>query len=226
MAGAIVLVPHLNGVDEECEVGLRQLEASGLEVWRRPGCSAIDVARSQMASESLHNGYDAIFFIDADTGFDPKDARALIARPEPVVSGVYVQKGVRRLASVFAEGIEQVVFGEAAPESYPLLYAATGFLRIKTDVLRIMRDELKLPLCDTFWGRGFWPFFQPVIVPMGNGFHYLTEDYAFSHRLHQIGVTPLADTRFRLHHWGRYGYTWEDAGFGKPRFKTYKHTIG
>ncbi len=220
----IVLVPHLNGVEEQCEVGLRILEAAGTNIWRRRGSSAIDIARSQMASESLHNGFDSVLFIDADIGFDPNDAVKLFARPEQVISGVYAIKGARRFASVF-DGVKEVLFGKGAPESYPLVYAAAGFLRIKVDVLRRMIDEFKLPLCDTKHGRGWWPFFQPTIVPDGSGHHYLGEDWAFCHRLKQMGITPLADTRIRLYHWGQYGYSWEDAGGGSvQRYETYKFT--
>ena len=87
-------------------------------------------------------------------------------------------------------------FGES-PGLYPLKYAATGFLRIRAEVLRPMIHELALPLCDLRWGSGEWPFFQPVIVPDPAGYHYLGEDWAFSYRLGQIGVTPLADTSIR-----------------------------
>ena len=76
-----------------------------------------------------------------------------------------------------------------------------------------MIAELGLPLCNTHRGRGVWPFFLPLVVPHGPGqWHYLGEDWAFSHRLAEIGVVPLADTTIRLWHWGRYGFSWEDAG--------------
>jgi len=85
---------------------------------------------------------------------------------------------------------------------------------------------LKLPLCNTKWGRGLWPFFHPLIVPHPEvGMHYLGEDWSFSRRLASIGVTPLADTSFRLWHYGNYGYTWEDAGSDPPRYRTYNYRI-
>jgi glycosyltransferase involved in cell wall biosynthesis len=205
---------------------LRQLEAEGVRVVRRGGCSAIDAARNELISDALHDGAQAILFIDADIGFDPADALRLLARPEPVISGVYAKKGMREMASVFADGIQEVLFGVDAVEPYPLRYAATGFLRIRAEVLRRMVDELQLPLCNTQWGRGLWPFFQPLIVPQGdNQLHYLGEDYAFSHRLGQIGVTPLADTSIRLWHWGRYGYTWEEAGNSATRYQSYSYRL-
>src|SRR5262252_6446174 len=70
---AVVLVPHLNGIEGECEQGLGQLEAEGVRVVRRGGCSAIDVARNELISGVLHEGAESILFIDSDVGFDPAD---------------------------------------------------------------------------------------------------------------------------------------------------------
>jgi hypothetical protein len=222
----VVLVPHLNGIEGECQQSLGNLEAEGVRVVRRGGCSAIDVARNEMISDALHDGAQAMLFIDSDIGFDPADALRLFSRPEPVISGVYAKKGMREMASVFAEGIKEVLFGPDAPAPYPLRYAATGFLRIQASVLRRMIAELKLPLCNTLWGLGMWPFFQPLVVPQGpDKFHYLGEDWAFSYRLSQIGITPLADTTIRLWHWGRYGYTWEEAGSSATRYRSYSYRL-
>jgi len=223
-AQCAVLVPHLGGIDWECEQALRRLEAEGVRVVRRGGCSAIDVARNEMLSEALHDEAEAMLFIDSDIGFDPQDALQLLARPEPVISGVYAKKGTRELASIFADGTKEILFGPDAVGPYPLKYAATGFLRVRAGVLRRMIAELHLPLCNTHWGRGIWPFFQPAIVPHGPGkWHYLGEDWSFSHRLGQIGVTPLADTSIRLWHWGRYSFSWEDAGSTVQRYRSYSY---
>jgi hypothetical protein len=222
----MVLVPHLNGIEPECEQALRQLEDAGVRVVRRGGCSAIDVARNELASDALHDEADALMFIDADIGFDPADALRLLARPEPVVAGTYPKKGPREMASTFADGVGEVLFGPDAAGPFPLKYVATGFLRIRAPVLRRMADELKLPLCNTQWGRGVWPFFQPMVVPQGEGkWHYLGEDWAFSHRLGQIGVVPIADTTIRLWHWGRYGFGWEDAGRTVERYSSYTYHL-
>jgi hypothetical protein len=202
-AGYVVLVPHLDRIEPACERGLRELELAGVRVVRRQGSSQIDLARSEMVSDALHDGHDSILFIDADIGFEPADALRLLARPEPVVSGVYAKKGTREIASTFADGVTNIVFGTGAPGLYPLKYAATGFLRIRAEALLWMIQRLKLPLCNTHWGRGLWPFFLSEIVPQGPGkFHYLGEDWSFSHRLVRIGITPLADTSIRLTHYG------------------------
>ncbi len=222
----VVLVPHLNGIEWECEQALRQLEGAGVRVVRRGGCSAIDAARNELVSDALHDGAESLLFIDSDIGFDPADALRLLARPEPIASGVYPKKGMRELASIFADGVQELLFGPEAVGAYPLKYAATGFLRMKASVLRRMIAELKMPLCNTHWGRGVWPFFQPLIIPHGpDKWHYLGEDWAFSYRLAQIGVTPVADTTIRLWHWGRYGFGWEDAGHTPERYRSYSYRL-
>jgi len=219
---AVVLVPHLNGIEWECERGLQELERSGVRVIRMGGSSAIDLARCVLASNALHDRCESLLFIDADLGFEHHDALRLLARPEPVVAGIYVKKSRREIASIFAEGIVEVRFGPQAEGLYPLQYAAAGFLRIRADVLHRMIRELELPFCNARWGRGFWPFFQPAVVPLPDGqMHYLSEDWAFSHRLSQIGITPMADTTVRLWHYGRYGFGWEDAGGGTQRHDSY-----
>jgi hypothetical protein len=223
---SVVLVPHLRGIEPECERALSELELAGVRVVRKPGSSAIDLARSELASEALHDGAEAMLFVDADIGFDPADALRILARPEPVVCGVYAKKNRRDVACAFAEEITDVIFGAAAPFPYPLKYAAAGFLRVRADVLRRMIPELKLPLCNTKWGRGVWPFFYPLIIADDGDLHYLAEDWAFSHRLRQIGITPLGDTSIRLWHLGVYGFGWEDAGSDAPRSRSYRFHIG
>jgi hypothetical protein len=133
----------------------------------------------------------------------------------------YVHNKGRDFAGTFARGVASVVFGPTAPGLYPMLYAPTGFLRIRAEILRRMIAELKLPECH--WGtmKGIYPFFQPVSVPDGRGgMRYLTEDYSFSHRLAQIGVTPLADTSIKLDHYKKYPYNYEDL-HPKTRYASY-----
>ncbi len=216
----VVLVPHYAGVEDECNKGLRALEKSGVTV-RRASFSAIDLLRSVMLSQALKDGFDRFLFIDSDIGFDRADAIRLLNRPEPVVAGVYMKKKERDFSGVFARGIDRVVFGPAAPGPYPMLYASAGFLRIKADVLHRMIEALKLPECHFGLVKEIYPFFLPLCVPDGRGgTRYLTEDYSFSHRLHQIGITPMADTSIRLFHYGKYGYNYTDL-HPQQKFSTY-----
>lgn len=206
----VVLVPYYSSIEKECEEGLRSLVRAGVAL-SRFSLSAIDLLRSAMLSHALREGFDSMLFIDADIGFDPADALRILARPEPVVAGVYVHNKGRDFAGTFASGVDKVVFGPGAPGLYPMLYAPTGFLRIRAEVLHRMIDELQMPECH--WGtiKGIYPFFLPLCVPDGRGgTRYLTEDYSFSHRLAQIGVTPMADTTIKLFHYKKYGFSYVD----------------
>jgi hypothetical protein len=104
-----------------------------------------------------------------------------------------------------------------------MLYAPTGFLRIRAEVLRRMIEELDLPECH--WGsiKGIYPFFLPLCVPDGRGgMRYLTEDFAFSHRLAQIGITPMADTTVKLFHYKKYGFSYDDL---QPPSRSDNYTV-
>ena len=220
----VVLVPYYSAVEKECEDGLRALLKSGLAV-RHASLSSIDLLRSTLLSHAVKDGFDSFLFIDADIGFDPRNALRLFARPEPVVAGIYVNNKAQEFAGTFARGVNNVVFGPDAPGLYPLLYAPTGFLRIRVEVLRRMIDELNLPECH--WGtvKGIYPFFLPLCVPDGRGgTRYLTEDFSFSHRLGQIGITPLADTTIKLFHYKKYGFNYEDMN-PRPKYTNYTMEI-
>src|SRR5690348_15243644 len=106
--------------ENQCEEGLRGQEAAGVQVRREPGSSGIDVARNEMFSDALHDGFESLMFIDSDLGFESADALRMLLRPEPVIAGIYAKKGPRETASSFAEGVKQVVFGPEAPGLYPL----------------------------------------------------------------------------------------------------------
>ncbi len=114
----VVLVPYYSVIEKECEEGLRSLVKAGVAL-SRFSLSAIDLLRSAMLSHAFRNGYDQFLFIDADIGFDPGDALRLLARPDPVVAGVYVHNKGRDFAGTFGPGVDRVVFGPGIHNSIP-----------------------------------------------------------------------------------------------------------
>jgi len=103
---------------------------------------------------------------------------------------------------------------------------------VRREAYEQIRERLNLPLCNTRFGRGNWPFFMPGAFKDESGetagnlpHRYLTEDYAFSHRARQAGVKIVADTTIRLWRTGSYGYGWEDAGSDAERFATYRFQV-
>jgi len=208
----IVQVPVARFVELDCDHCLRALEARGIRVDRTKGSSAIDLARNIRASDAVVDGFESILFIDSDIMFDPADAIRLLQRPEPVICGLYAAKklGDGQINCRFADGIRRIKFGDWADRYYPLKRAAGGFLRIKTAAIKQIVKRLELPWC-MMAGRWAWPLFQPMVLDEDGETHYLTEDYAFSERCLRAGITPMADTSFRLYHIGDSVFGVEEA---------------
>ncbi len=223
----VVYVPVHRFIDTDTYDCLRGLEDLGVRVDYSKGASAIDLSRSVLASDAIRAGLDSILFIDSDMFFNPADAIRFLLSPAPVIAGAYAAKklGNGQLNADFGPGVESIRMGEWASEPVPVRKVGAGFLRIKVDFLRRMRDELKLPFCRMAHTFG-WPFFMPVIVEEDGETRYLAEDYAFCWRCHQLGVSPLVDASFRLYHIGDYAYGWEEgAGEYIPRSRNLKYEI-
>ena len=107
----MILVPYYREIDEDCEKGLKECEKRGHSVWRQPACSAIDVARNEMASFCVHTDVESFMFIDSDIGFNPDDVDKLFKSERLVISGVYFKKGSLKLASAFEKGTKSVMLG-------------------------------------------------------------------------------------------------------------------
>jgi hypothetical protein len=89
----VVLVPYFEAIHPDCEAALRELEGRGYTVRRVGGYSQIDVARNQMASDALRDGFDETLWIDADIVFQPDSVERLRMHPHGVVGGLYARKG-------------------------------------------------------------------------------------------------------------------------------------
>lgn len=212
LAKSIVLVPFHTYIEADVDHALKLLQGLGVEIKSFKGSSAIDLTRNVAATKAMDDGFESFLFIDADVLFDPIDAIKMLCRPEPVVAGVYASKkmGNGRLNVHFDPAIGKVRFGPWADRLYPALKVGAGFLRVKTAVLRQMIEVLELPRCRMAEDYAY-PFFMPFHAQEGGEERYFCEDYAFCHRLGQIGVPLMVDTSIRLYHIGGYAYGWEEA---------------
>jgi hypothetical protein len=234
----VILVVSLGPLTPKCEEGLRDLERRGYPVRRGRGFSAIDQGRNQMASEALHDGFEETMWIDPDIAFTPEDVERLRAHHLPLVAGLYPQPASRSLACHLLPGTDELVFG-AGGGLVEVKSVACGFLYVRRTAYESIKGKLNLPLCNTRFGRGSWPFFQPTAVPeidvridpaTGAATHstihrYLTEDFAFCHRARAAGFPIMADTSIRLWRIGSYGFGWEDAGSEPERCDTFRHQV-
>jgi hypothetical protein len=229
-ARCVILVPAFGTLVPKCEEGLRELERRGYPVRRVRGFSAVDQGRNVMAADALHDGFAETMWIDTDIGFDADAVEGLRSHNLPLVAGLYPQPGGRSLACHLLPGTDKLVFG-AAGGLVEIEFAGAGFLHVRRAAYEAIRDRLALPLCNTRFGRGLWPFFQPTWIPEepsaagGPTHRYLTDDFAFCHRARLAGLKIMADTSLRLWRTGSYGFGWEDAGRDAERFDTYHYQV-
>jgi hypothetical protein len=223
-ARCVVLVLVGTYVEAECARGLDALAGRGYEVRQVAGYSAIDQGRSQLATDALADGFDEIIWIDSDIGFEADAVELLRSHRLPMVCGIYPKKGLRALACHLLPETERVLFGEGGG-LLEILYAAAGFLLTHRTVYETIAKHQALPVCNSRFGRPLVPYFQPLVIPDSGGHWYLSEDFAFSERARRSGFSVMADTRIRLNHVGRWGYSWEDAGSNRPRYAAYNFSV-
>jgi hypothetical protein len=205
----VVLVPTLDGkIEPRCDEGLRKLERAGIEVRRSVGCSAIDFARSAMATRALADGFDELVWIDDDIVFDPAAIAQLRSSEHMFIAGPCAKRGGGSFAFDVAPGTRSLTFGPTGGV-VEVRFVGMGFTYTRRELYEAM--ALELPVCDTKSGPVV-PFFIPFILQTDHGPKYLGEDFAFCERTRRAGHAVLLDTRIRLFHVGAHAYGWEDAG--------------
>jgi hypothetical protein len=216
----VVLVPVYGRIEPACEAGLRELEARGYPVRRVYGYSAIDQARSAIATAALDDGFAELMWIDADIAFAARDVDRLRAYRLPLCCGIYPTKGVRRLACDLGDAVNEVKFGE---QGGPLAIrrCGMGFVHTRRVLYETIARTQALPVCNEIYGERVVPYFLPMVAAEDGGHTYLAEDYAFCERARRAGFAIVADTSIRLWHMGTYGFGWEDAGRDVERYAHY-----
>ncbi len=138
--------------------------------------------------------------------------------------GIYVKKGQRALSCHLLDGTYEVTFGSKGGLT-EIRYAATGFFHTRRVVYENIQRKLQLPTCNTQFDWPLVPYFQPLVVDEGGSPWYLGEDFSFCERAARAGFAITADTTIRLWHYGRFGYSWEEAGQDRVRYATYHYRV-
>lgn len=180
-------------------------------------------SRSIMCTEFLKTDADVMVIIDDDIVFEPSDFWKIVEgcrETRGVYGGAYVTRSVTPHITSRAYPGTEMLF-QATPQRRPVeyQYLATGFFALHRDVLEAMIDT---PMQDADGGhmvaecvlgadRPFYPFFMPFQCIEEDGRrHYLSEDWAFCHRAHQVGAKVWVDASIILQHMGLYPYTVAD----------------
>lgn len=200
--------------------------------------SLVQRARNILAARFYNNSkFTHMLFIDADIAFDPVTVFRCLDFDKDCVTAIYPKKAISwdvvesKLAEKSAEPLTQqgLDFNINITESVqavdgfiPVLDAATGFMLISRTLLHKMYDVYRptLHCVNDIMGGGpqrvetYVAVFDCMIDPVTR--RYLSEDYAFSRRIQQIGGTVWADIASPLCHIGNYVY----AGDIRTRART------
>jgi len=194
--------------------------------------SLIPRARNAAAAAALHYEADYLLFIDADVAFDPSDVIKLVSHDQDVVCGLYAKKyynkkKIKYLAEHQPDAFETDAWKalctdfttETDPrfikslrqgtKLLPVKYAATGFMLIKTSVLKkIIKARPDLKYNNDVDGyskfKDFYNFFPSHIN--SDTKKYESEDYGFCNLWRSLGGIIYVDPSVKLHHYGSQAY--------------------
>lgn len=225
-AKCVILMPVSGAMEWATEITLINLMHEGYAIQKIYGCANVDIARSQLASDALEQGFEELFWIDSDIGFTVDDFDRLRAHDLPLVCGLYPKKLKEGgLAAILSDDTEELVFGEHGG-LIEIKWAGTGFLYTKRCVYDDIKVKLALPDCMIGKKSTINPYFMPFVIKysQGNGdkdtYLYLGDDTSFCERARQVGYKVYADTTIRLDHIGKYRYSWEDIAGTRDRYST------
>ncbi|QDT07033.1 hypothetical protein K227x_54580 [Rubripirellula lacrimiformis] len=221
----VILTPVGHSIEPKCEQSLTRLESMGYAVRRVRGYSAIDRARNEIASHALRDDFEETMWIDSDVTFDPEVIDNMRSLGEPILAGIYPQKGFQKIACRVLPETRSIQFGQNGG-LMEVRYVAAGFLLVHRSVYKTVQTQLALPLCNEIFGGGVAPYFQPMVIDHGGSPLYLAEDFAFCERARQCGYNIMVDTRIRLGHVGSYEYSWEDSGKQLERVQNFTLRLG
>ena len=201
----------------------------GLEIDLMGGDALITRARSRLAARFLaHPEATHILFCDNDIGFQPENVFRLWEVEKPIVAAVCPMKMVdwdrARAAAkadapdMMAASLGYVVRFLPTPDKSvkvengfaQVAYGGTGFLLIQRQAMQKICDahpELKAKMGDMGdkLAAEAPMIFETMIEPETG--QYLSEDYAFCRRWHDLGGEIWADFQARLTHVGATAFT-------------------
>ncbi len=220
----------LLGLQRACaEIGI------GLSFRLIAGDSLITRARNLAVQQFLATPEAThLLFIDADIGFAPEQALALLAADRQVCGAIYPLKrldwdriraqakaGVENLAASTLNYVVDFKQGEPTPPTtdfFQVKYLGTGFMMIRREVFAKMAEQypetqfkqIHLGLNIDAAKTPSHAFFDCVIDPETG--EYLSEDYTFCKRWTQIGGEIWAYANSRLAHVGTMTFEGDLAG--------------
>lgn len=185
------------------------------------GESLLSRGRNHIAAQALYEGFDKLFFIDADEGWTWNDFKAIAMSPHPFIAGcvplkaypnhgtmetslnylpyqkdeIYFKNGVRNLAAT-----REMAKANGGP-IVKVAFTGTGFLCIAREVLVKLAEnaeEYLYPNPYTRQANVHWNIFDGGPV----AHQYLSEDWTLCEKVRNLGYDILINTDVLLTHTG------------------------
>lgn len=181
--------------------------------------SLLPRGRNHCAQVALMNGWDKLFFIDADAGWSAQDFFNIVASPYPIVGGSCPLKTYpislnflpfKDDEKFFTAGIRSVESMENFREAHqkaelPVAFLGTAFLCINTKVLQHLSQfakPYKYPSPQTGQNQTHWDFFNCAPVEK----QYMSEDWGFCNLARAHGYEILLNTNVLITHTGNHTF--------------------
>ena len=197
---------------------MRECAKRGIEVTDGmvKGDALVSRSRSLVASHFLRSDCDVLLTIDSDIWFRAEDAIQLAeeALEYKAIGAMYMTRSIATQPAMMLPP-EGVIFA-ANGKITEVPFISTGFMAVHRSVFEELTSSL--PKCHQNWNDeltgmslSFWPFYMPYCIPFeGDGYIYLSEDWAFCQRAKDAGYPMYIDPTIRLGHIGEVMYTLED----------------
>lgn len=198
---------------QPCEVGLYTLGNESLLARGRNHC----------AQRAMVEGWDKLFFIDADEGWTPQQFHKIITSPFPITGGLVPLKTFPIVLNhlpfkkdmIFCEPYDGLKTPEslwATSDHYKSNYVkvamiGTGFMCI--DVKKVLvklaetTPQYQYPHPATGYNETHWAFFDGG--PIGD--EYYSEDWNFCERARRAGFDIVVDSDVIVTHTGQWTFT-------------------
>lgn len=196
-----------------------------LALYTVAGVSGLGKDRGVMASYALRNGFDKIFFIDADQSWNWDQFKKLVDSNQPIIAGVVALKSYPiqlnfvpmvedkdafelEDGKIMASGLERLFQKHNRNPEIPVQGLGTAFLCIDCNVLRTLAANKAAPAfiyqdAHTKQRVTCWDFFQSGVVEN----LYIGEDFGFCFQAARSGFIPRINAEVHVDHHGAHTYT-------------------
>jgi len=174
-----------------------------VEICQSPG---VGISRNILTANFLNSDCDKLLMLDSDILFTVQDVERISSHDVPLVGGMYSKKEKQGRMCC-----ERLPYGESVPNKrglVPLKYIGTGFMCIKRELIeQMVRYCLDIKYIDERTKKNMHDFWTVGVHRPTK--RYLTEDWWFCQRTHDLGYPVYGDSEVILQHEGRAIYPLE-----------------